>query len=177
MSIERGWSLEMVQIEVANFLRKWCGVEIGPMNRPIKRKRLVRIIKGLKGAEALLGGIGPSDHRRILFRFFYAKVLPELTNKTNLAQQKRGKAKDFYQTNEWRALRYEAFKIHGRACQCCGARPPSVVLHVDHIQPRSKFTELELTLSNLQILCEACNMGKSNKDASDFRTPQNATIN
>jgi len=43
------------------------------------------------------------------------------------------------------------------------------VLHVDHIKPRSKYPELSLTFSNLQILCEDCNFGKSNIDQTDWR--------
>ena len=35
-----------------------------------------------------------------------------------------------------------------------------VVLHVDHIKPRSKFPELELSLDNTQVLCADCNLGK-----------------
>lgn len=78
--------------------------------------------------------------------------------------------KDFYYTDEWRAVRYEALRINGGKCQCCGrGRAHGVVLHVDHIKPRSKFPHLELDLSNLQVLCEDCNLGKSNKDATDWR--------
>ena len=76
----------------------------------------------------------------------------------------------FYQTKDWRMLRYQALQIHGGACQCCGATAASgVKIHVDHIKPRSKFPELQLTLSNLQVLCELCNLGKSNVDATDWR--------
>jgi hypothetical protein len=35
-------------------------------------------------------------------------------------------------------------------------------LHVDHIKPVSKYPELKLEFDNLQILCENCNLGKSN---------------
>lgn len=53
---------------------------------------------------------------------------------------------------------------------CCGANPSDgVKMHVDHIKPRSKFPELALVLDNLQILCEDCNLGKSNKDETDWR--------
>lgn len=83
----------------------------------------------------------------------------------NKAKKKEG----FYQTREWFDVRYQALIKHGRQCQCCGAKPPNVRLHVDHIKPRSRYPELELCLDNLQILCEACNLGKSNKDQSDFR--------
>ena len=76
----------------------------------------------------------------------------------------------FYETREWRELRYKALVKNGAKCQCCGAsRSDGVRIHVDHIKPRSKFPELQLELTNLQILCEDCNLGKSNKDCTDWR--------
>ena len=75
----------------------------------------------------------------------------------------------FYDTELWRALRYQAFAKYGNRCQCCGAGPQTAVLHVDHIKPRSKFPALALSLDNLQILCADCNRGKSNKDDTDWR--------
>jgi hypothetical protein len=76
----------------------------------------------------------------------------------------------FYKTELWRSLRYQALAKHGNKCQCCGAGPgQGAVLHVDHIKPRSKFPELALSLENLQILCADCNLGKSNKDDTDWR--------
>lgn len=76
----------------------------------------------------------------------------------------------FYASREWREIRYKALKRDGRRCVCCGATPEDgMKMHVDHIKPRSKYPELELELSNLQILCEDCNLGKSNKDETDWR--------
>jgi 5-methylcytosine-specific restriction endonuclease McrA len=75
----------------------------------------------------------------------------------------------FYNSWEWKKLRYEAFLKHGRVCLCCGARPPEAVLHVDHIKPLKKYPELALDINNLQILCRSCNMGKSNIDETDWR--------
>jgi 5-methylcytosine-specific restriction endonuclease McrA len=76
----------------------------------------------------------------------------------------------FYNSSEWRALRYSAFELHGNSCCCCGKSPKDgVVMHVDHIKPRSLFPELALELNNLQILCEECNLGKSNRFATDWR--------
>ncbi|MCX7361699.1 MAG: HNH endonuclease [Alphaproteobacteria bacterium] len=49
-------------------------------------------------------------------------------------------------------------------CRMCGASPakdPAVTLHVDHIVPWSKGGPT--TLLNLQTLCSACNIGKSNR--------------
>jgi 5-methylcytosine-specific restriction endonuclease McrA len=79
---------------------------------------------------------------------------------------------DFYYSREWRELRYRALKVHGNRCQCCGATPKTTKqIHVDHIKPRSKFPELELDFANLQVLCDDCNIGKSNKDDTDWRPP------
>lgn len=44
-----------------------------------------------------------------------------------------------------------------------------IVIHVDHIQPRSKRPELALCFENLQLLCADCNLGKSNTDNTDWR--------
>lgn len=70
----------------------------------------------------------------------------------------------FYNSPQWRELRYKAFKKYGRKCACCGATAKDTRLHADHIKPRSNYPELQLELSNLQILCEDCNLGKSNTD-------------
>lgn len=76
----------------------------------------------------------------------------------------------FYESEEWRKVRYQALKLHGALCQCCGAKPgPNRPLHVDHIKPRSKFPELELDITNLQVLCKDCNFGKSAWDQTDWR--------
>lgn len=79
-------------------------------------------------------------------------------------------AVEFYTGDAWRHIRYQALKVHGGACQCCGVRAGGgVVMHVDHIKPRSKFPELTLVLSNLQVLCEDCNLGKRAWDETDWR--------
>lgn len=77
----------------------------------------------------------------------------------------------FYKSREWKELRYQALKAHGARCQCCGAtaKESGQMMHVDHIKPRSKFPHLALDLSNLQVLCAACNLGKSNIDETDWR--------
>jgi len=47
----------------------------------------------------------------------------------------------------------------GATCRLCGASPPAAKMHVDHVIPWSKGGET--TIENLQILCERCNLGKS----------------
>ena len=62
-------------------------------------------------------------------------------------------------------LRFEIFHRDGFACQYCGATPPSVVLHVDHVFPvKSGGTNDQ---NNLITSCESCNLGKSAKHLSD----------
>lgn len=79
------------------------------------------------------------------------------------------KSNEFLESYEWRKVRYEALLKNGRQCQCCGAKPPNVALHVDHIKPRKTHPQLALSVDNLQILCEECNHGKGNWDNTDFR--------
>lgn len=78
---------------------------------------------------------------------------------------------DFYRSDAWRALRFVALKASSGCCCLCGRsnRGHGIVLHVDHIKPRSRYPALALTLSNLQVLCADCNMGKGNKDDTDWR--------
>ena len=60
-------------------------------------------------------------------------------------------------------LRFKVLKRDNFSCVQCGASPaknPEIVLHIDHIKPWSKGGETEI--SNLQTLCQNCNLGKSN---------------
>lgn len=76
----------------------------------------------------------------------------------------------FLLTPEWRRLRYDALRLHGARCQCCGASAATgAVINVDHIFPRKTHPHLALTLSNLQVLCADCNAGKGNRDTTDWR--------
>ncbi len=76
----------------------------------------------------------------------------------------------FYDSDAWRAVRYQALKANDGRCELCGAsKHDGIALHVDHIKPRSIYPHLELVATNLQILCEPCNMGKSNRDETDWR--------
>ena len=80
------------------------------------------------------------------------------------------KSANFFESPEWRDVRYKALLKHGRRCGCCGATPETgAILQVDHVKPRSKFPHLALDINNLQILCKDCNMGKGAWDQSDFR--------
>ena len=89
---------------------------------------------------------------------------------TKRSKKQKRKSKDpFFKSREWLELRYLALKHYGRWCMCCGAGPRQEPLHVDHIKPRIRFPHLALELTNLQILCRKCNLGKSWTDQTDWR--------
>jgi len=79
------------------------------------------------------------------------------------------KSDPFFSTREWKDLRFKVLRRFGFRCLACGARPPDVVLHVDHIKPRLKYPDLELNEDNLQVLCADCNEGKSYVYEDDLR--------
>lgn len=78
--------------------------------------------------------------------------------------------REFYRSPAWTRLAYER-KIHfGWHCQCCGASADDGVRIVsDHIRPVRFYWHLRLEISNVQILCEDCNLGKASWDETDYR--------
>lgn len=65
------------------------------------------------------------------------------------------------------SIRYNVLKKDNYRCQICGSTiKDGVKLHVDHIIPLSEGGKT--IMSNLQTLCERCNLGKSNKIENDF---------
>lgn len=77
----------------------------------------------------------------------------------------------FYSSKEWRELRVRVIEKYESKCMMCGRSPKihGIVIHVDHIKSRSKYPLLALEFNNLQLLCEDCNLGKSNKYETDWR--------
>jgi hypothetical protein len=62
-------------------------------------------------------------------------------------------------------LRFEVFKRDSFTCQYCGRKAPDVVLHVDHVHPRSQGGSDDLL--NLVTSCVECNLGKGPRQLSD----------
>lgn len=76
----------------------------------------------------------------------------------------------FLDCAEWRSVRMMVLERDGAKCACCGATAETgAVMNVDHIKPRRRYPQLALTLSNLQVLCDACNHGKGNRSERDWR--------
>lgn len=83
---------------------------------------------------------------------------------------------DFYRSWEWKRVRMDALLKYGPVCMCCGARRgdktpqgDDVRIVVDHVRPIAKYWERRLDPTNLQILCDECNMGKGSRLETDFR--------
>ena len=57
-------------------------------------------------------------------------------------------------------IRFEVFKRDGFQCAYCGKSPPTVILEVDHIEPKSKGGKDDI--NNYITACFNCNRGKSN---------------
>lgn len=78
----------------------------------------------------------------------------------------------FYDSAEWKRLRHDALRKNDGRCELCGQSKhdgPDVTLHVDHIVPLSKDWSRRADPANLQVLCGDCNLGKSNRDQTDWR--------
>ena len=80
--------------------------------------------------------------------------------------------KSFYNSWQWKKLRYRVLKERGRCCECCRATAADgAKIVVDHVKPVRHFWELRLDPKNLQILCDGCNRGKGSHDTTDWREP------
>ena len=110
--------------------------------------------------------------------FFYTQLLYLLFNKPNIMEKyckacgRVFKDSDFnicpycgHELSERegrqpipRKLRHQVFQRDNYRCRECGATNKQTRLHVDHIVPVAKGGTNDL--SNLQILCEACNKAK-----------------
>lgn len=76
--------------------------------------------------------------------------------------QDRRLANDAEHARVTRAMRYDVLRRDNFRCVRCGrGREDGVKLHVDHIVPVSRGGKS--TMSNLQTLCEDCNLGKGSR--------------
>ena len=103
----------------------------------------------------------------------WRKALDAFINWTNEGTVPSSNDEKFLQKNRrkttrkinWR-LRAKVLMKDGAKCKLCGVTPQDdVKLHVDHINPWAKGGET--VLENLQILCEKCNVGKSDITFTD----------
>lgn len=122
--------------------------------------------KIIKGLNAEIKAFGSLSNERVL------EIVNSIKDESN-RQRKRNK-KSYTKTKtidrKWREVRYKVLKRDGARCACCGmTAKDGVKIHVDHTKPVSIFPLLRYDMDNLQVLCEMCNIGKSNKDDTDWR--------
>lgn len=114
----------------------------------------------------------PKNLERVLARLKDNKLMASkesraILNKLVVKPQLKRRKID---STRWKAVRYGALKAAGGKCQCCGnSAKDGAALHVDHIKPVSKCPELAYELDNLQVLCADCNIGKLDRDETDWR--------
>lgn len=84
-------------------------------------------------------------------------------------RKSRKEKNNFYQSWEWKQLRFKILTRFGSRCMLCGATNKDAKMCVDHILPISLHWDKRLDEDNLQVLCDECNKGKSNTSFDDFR--------
>lgn len=63
-------------------------------------------------------------------------------------------------SSEGKGWKSEQYRRQKGCCLLCSNSIEVKGAHIDHIKPISKFPELNLTLSNLQVTCAPCNLRK-----------------
>lgn len=86
-------------------------------------------------------------------------------------RHKRHDTKDFYNTLGWQRVRFMVLVAFGPRCMSCGksSKDGYTVIDVDHIYPKSRWPDLAMEPTNMQVLCRGCNFGKGTK-VCDFRS-------
>ncbi|MBL4751997.1 MAG: HNH endonuclease [Flavobacteriales bacterium] len=125
------------------------------------------------GVDLNVSSMSANGSRKICSLCARKASAPPKKKKKHKAKKGSPKYRDnFYRSMSWKKLRYKALKFNNGKCELCGAsKHYGAVLNVDHIKPRKHRPDLELKLSNLQVLCASCNMGKCNDDDTDWREP------
>lgn len=120
------------------------------------------------GIDPIHGAKRTSEPKVVVLK---TKREPKLGQRKTVRVTKYIPAEIFYSSREWKEVRYEALKLSDGRCCLCGRsyRENGVIMHADHIKPRSVYPHLQLEVSNIQILCEPCNIGKSNFCDRDWR--------
>jgi len=146
------------------------------------KKLMKKLQQNGKPKPEIINSMSPNDGRDWSWKP-EDKDIPALIIKASKKTKNRGKNKaarqritrhdndKFYVSREWRELRVRVLEKYECECMMCGRSPRihKVVIHVDHIKPRSFYPELSLEFNNMQLLCEDCNLGKSNKYDTDWR--------
>lgn len=146
----------ITRLDKIAFIFEKCGIDDNPAWSRAQRIEAAALAARAKGYLA-------SNPNKLQRAPFVQKKMPVIRHSVG---------PEFYDTWAWKQARFEALKAHGRQCLCCGWVPGASEgnwLVVDHIKPLALFPELALDQSNLQVLCNDCNMGKGRMYRDDFR--------
>ncbi len=154
--VDRIYSLESNN-ESKYSLKKFKKIENRVFNGLIHKKEEFLIKLKLEVYYRSNGG-NVNDSRRGKFSFEeLVNVYNEWQNGNKFEETKRQERKIMNDD-----IRYNVLKRDNYTCQICGVTAKDgAKLHVDHIVPVSKGGKT--VMSNLQTLCDRCNLGKSNK--------------
>lgn len=124
-----------------------------------------------KGQESQLGKL-LDDYFSYMKNILDSPDLPELVSEDRNKNQKEVELDWLESTEDYKLIRpglwWQILARDNWTCVSCGRTAhDGIVLHVDHIIPRSKGGTNDP--QNLQALCRKCNIGKSNKDIANLR--------
>jgi hypothetical protein len=156
---------DAILVQAISISRKYCKRVLKMPNNGLNNKKVLEVITQFLGFDNQVKYKNQKDFLIYLYkqdRLLNITIQYESTLNKKPPREKLG----FYDSESWRLLRLQVFKKYGRVCMKCGSKKK---LHIDHIKPRSLYPDLELTFNNLQVLCETCNMEKSNKNCIDYR--------
>ena len=156
---------EAILVTAISISRKYCKRVLKIPNNGLDNKKVLEVITQFLGYQNQVKYKSKQD---FLIHLYKQDRLSNLTSEyeEKITKKPTREKTGFYDSEPWRLIRLQVFKKYAKVCMKCGSKKK---LHIDHIKPRSLYPELELTFDNLQILCETCNMEKSNKNCIDYR--------
>ena len=143
-------------------LKKFQKIENRVINNIIHKKEDFLIDLNLEVYYQSYGGrVNVSKHFHLTFNDL-VNIYKEWQNGNKFAETKKQERRIMNDD-----IRYNVLKRDNYTCQICGVTAKDgAKLHVDHIIPVSEGGKT--VMSNLQTLCDRCNLGKSNKTEEDF---------
>ena len=155
-----------------SFLRKNRGIFDIPLTFP-KHTNKIHALEAIPILESIMDYFGLDINTAKIATITKQPIMPKLKypKKHNSGYIE---LREFLNTElgkmKWQEVRFDALKLgNGKCCLCGRSAKDGTILHVDHIKPKSLYPELAFEVTNLQVLCEDCNMGKSNRDETDWR--------
>lgn len=112
--------------------------------------------------------------------FFYVAITPKKGRRKIWPFKRKRKAKPswYWGNKRWSRIRHrrkdensQRYGLPKGTCRCerCGKTITGRSIHVDHIYSRKHYRWLQYFYWNTQILCDGCNLKKSDKPGHNWR--------